>query len=43
VPVSALADIARQLRSLTGAFADWGIFRAISHEVACTQLLQKSL
>jgi 8-oxo-dGTP pyrophosphatase MutT (NUDIX family) len=43
VPVAALADTARQLRALTGPFADWGIFRAISHEVACTQLLQESL
>jgi 8-oxo-dGTP pyrophosphatase MutT (NUDIX family) len=43
VPAAALADTARQLRALTGAFADWGIFRAISHEVACTQLLKDSL
>lgn len=39
-PISGLADTARHLRSLTGAFADWGIFRAIPHEVACEQLLQ---
>jgi 8-oxo-dGTP pyrophosphatase MutT (NUDIX family) len=39
VPIPNLAETARQLRSLTGAFADWGVFRAISHEVACQQLL----
>lgn len=43
VPVSGLADTAHQLRSLSGEFADWGIFRAIPHEVACQQLLQMSL
>lgn len=43
VTISDLADIARQLRSLSGEFADWGIFRAIPHEVACQQLLQTSL
>ena len=43
VPVPALADTARQLRALTGEFADWGIFRAIAHEVACAQLLKDPL
>lgn len=40
VSIPGLAGTARQLRSLTGDFADWGIFRAIPHEVACQQLLQ---
>jgi 8-oxo-dGTP pyrophosphatase MutT (NUDIX family) len=43
VPVPALAETARQLRSLTGDFADWGIFRAVAHEVACEHLLQNPL
>ncbi|MBI1879046.1 MAG: NUDIX hydrolase [Chloroflexi bacterium] len=43
VPISVLAETARQLRSLTGEFADWGVFRAVAHEVACAQLLQKPL
>jgi 8-oxo-dGTP pyrophosphatase MutT (NUDIX family) len=42
-PPAALAETARQLRSLTGAFADWGIFRAIPHEIAYEQLLQNPL
>jgi 8-oxo-dGTP pyrophosphatase MutT (NUDIX family) len=43
VPVPALAETARQLRSLSGDFADWGAFRAVAHEVACEQLLQNPL
>lgn len=34
VPVEALPEVATKLRSLEGEFADWGIFRAIAHEVA---------
>lgn len=33
IPVEALAGTAQKLRSLEGAFADWGKFRAIAHEV----------
>lgn len=43
IPIPALAETARHLRSLTGDFADWGVFRAIPHEVACEQLLQNPL
>lgn len=43
VPVSTLIETARHLRWLTGAFADWGVFRAIPHEVAAEQLRQKPL
>ncbi len=39
IPVAALADTALELRSLEGDFADWGIFRAIAHEVAGELLL----
>lgn len=38
VPVDTLAIVARKLRSLSGAFADWGVFRAIAHEVTQEQL-----
>jgi hypothetical protein len=38
VPVAALADIALQLRSLEGKYADWGNFRAIAHELVWQQL-----
>ena len=38
VSVEELAEIAQQLRSLTGFFADWGVFRALAHEVAREQL-----
>lgn len=43
VPAPALIETARRLRSLTGDFADWGVFRAIPHEVAAEQLRQKPL
>ena len=43
VPVPALAETARQLRSLSGEFADWGVFRAVAHEVTCEQLSQNPL
>ncbi|HEX9926225.1 MAG TPA: NUDIX hydrolase [Anaerolineae bacterium] len=33
VPVDELAEVARQLRSLSGEFAGWGDFRAVAHEV----------
>ena len=33
VPVAGLREVAHQLRSIEGYFADWGIFRAVAHEV----------
>ena len=39
VPVEALFDIARQLRQLKGDFADWGNFRAVTHDLAAKALL----
>ena len=33
-----LPEVTRQLRSLSGVFADWGVFRAIAHETAWRQL-----
>jgi 8-oxo-dGTP pyrophosphatase MutT (NUDIX family) len=38
VPVDELSQIAEQLRSLAGFFTDWGIFRAIAHDVARERL-----
>jgi 8-oxo-dGTP pyrophosphatase MutT (NUDIX family) len=38
VAVAELPAVARQLRSLKGEFADWGIFRAVAHQVAWQQL-----
>jgi 8-oxo-dGTP pyrophosphatase MutT (NUDIX family) len=39
IPVEALADITLQLRSLKNhRFSDWGIFRAIAHQLAWEQL-----
>lgn len=38
VPVEALPDVAAELRALKGEFEDWGVFRAIAHEVAWRQL-----
>ena len=38
VSVEELAEIVQQLRSLAGFFADWGVFRALAHEVAREQL-----
>lgn len=38
VPVEELGKVARQLRSLRGRFSDWGVFRAIAHEVTLEQL-----
>jgi len=38
VPVEMLPEVAHQLRSIPGPFADWGIFRAVAHEVAYTVL-----
>ncbi len=38
VPPAELTKTARQLRSLAGRFADWGIFRAIPHELAAAEL-----
>jgi 8-oxo-dGTP pyrophosphatase MutT (NUDIX family) len=34
VPVELLPEVAHHLRSISGPFADWGIFRAVAHEVA---------
>jgi 8-oxo-dGTP pyrophosphatase MutT (NUDIX family) len=33
VSVASLPEVAHQLRSISGDFADWGIFRAVAHEV----------
>lgn len=41
VPAEGLLDAARQLRSLRGRFGDWGLFRAIGHEVAGQCLAKK--
>jgi 8-oxo-dGTP pyrophosphatase MutT (NUDIX family) len=41
VPIPALTETARELCSLTGEFADWGVFRSIAHEVAYAQLLNQ--
>jgi len=38
VPVEDLREVAHQLRSLQGKFSDWGVFRAIAHEVTLEQL-----
>lgn len=38
VPVSALGDIARELALLKGTKADWGIFRAVAHNIVLEQL-----
>ena len=39
VMVEDLAETAQQLRSIEGRFSDWGVFRAIAHELAREQLL----
>lgn len=38
IPLSGLLQVAQYLRSLSSHFADWGIFRAVAHEVAYEQL-----
>ena len=38
IPAADLPDIAQQLRSMTDIFEDWGIFRAIAHDVAWQEL-----
>lgn len=38
VAVTELPAVAGQLRSLAGDFADWGVFRAVAHELAWQQL-----
>lgn len=38
VSLAGLFDAAHQLRRLEGDFADWGIFRAVAHELAATAL-----
>lgn len=38
VPAAELTKTARQLRLLEGRLADWGIFRAIAHELAAVEL-----
>jgi 8-oxo-dGTP pyrophosphatase MutT (NUDIX family) len=38
IPVAGLPAIARQLRSLEDIFADWGVFRAIAHDLAWQEL-----
>lgn len=43
IPVEALPDIAQRLRTITGDFADWGIFRAIAHDVAYRVLMINSI
>jgi len=42
VPPASLTDTARQLRALSGDFADWGVFRAIAHQVVAEQWPQVS-
>ena len=39
VPIEALFDTARQLRQLKGDFADWGNFRAATHDLTVKALL----
>ncbi len=38
VTVAELPLVAEQLRSLAGDFADWGVFRAVAHDLAWQQL-----
>lgn len=38
VPRAGLPQVAQQLRSISGHFADWGLFRAAAHQVAYEQL-----
>lgn len=38
VSIAGLPEVAQHLRSISGHFADWGIFRAVAHEVAFEQL-----
>ncbi|MBE7550523.1 MAG: NUDIX hydrolase [Anaerolineales bacterium] len=40
VPVAELLTVVHTLRALTGPFQDWGIFRAIAHQVAYEALNQ---
>jgi 8-oxo-dGTP pyrophosphatase MutT (NUDIX family) len=40
VPAAELLTVAHSLRALTGPFQDWGIFRAIVHQVASAALNQ---
>ena len=35
-----LDQVTRQLRSITGEYKDWGIFRAAAHKIAATALLK---
>ena len=42
VPAEALFATAQQLRSIEGDFADWGLFRAIAHEVVGEVLAENS-
>lgn len=39
IPVEGLFETAQQLRQLEGKFADWGRFRAVTHELAAQALL----
>ena len=39
VPVSALTEVADNLSSIEGYFADWGKFRAVAHQVVADLLL----
>jgi len=38
VPAKKLSRVAKQLRSMNGRFAEWGVFRAEAHEVASKRL-----
>ncbi len=40
VPPVELAGTAKKLRALTGEFTDWGVFRAIAHDLAAAALLK---
>ncbi|MFN8454821.1 MAG: NUDIX hydrolase [Anaerolineae bacterium] len=41
IPETDLPQMAQQLRSISGPFADWGIFRAAAHQVAYEQLCKR--
>ena len=42
VPVETLFGIAQRLRSLNGKFADWGVFRAVAHQLAGESLVNSA-
>ncbi len=38
IPVASLPEVVHNLGSISGPFADWGLFRAVAHEVAYAAL-----